>query len=176
MLSSEAFFFMEPLLKFVFRRFTWNFLLLKLTRCYLIEIFYYNLTLSRLYFVLATSFVRSVDQILWCYHSNEVSLAELFHSAIYLVCSSNFWVCGPNPMVLPFKWNLYGATFAYCSFLRIVQNESWFFCCCESFLWPPLRVEGLRVTRDPPSAEMNTVKPAPSGIHASWILTRQQSQ
>ena len=26
---------------------------------------------------------ESVNEILWCYHSNETSLAELLHSAIY---------------------------------------------------------------------------------------------
>ena len=33
---------------------------------------------------------ESVDEILWCYHSNETSSAVLSHGAIYLVCSSNF--------------------------------------------------------------------------------------
>ena len=34
----------------------------------------------------------SVDEILWCDHSNETSSAVLSHDAIYLVCSSNFCV------------------------------------------------------------------------------------
>ena len=33
---------------------------------------------------------KSVDEILWCYHSNETSSAVLSHGTIYLVCSSNF--------------------------------------------------------------------------------------
>ena len=33
---------------------------------------------------------ESVDEILWCYHSNETSSAVLLHGTIYLVCSSNF--------------------------------------------------------------------------------------
>ena len=45
---------------------------------------------------------ESVDKILWCYHSNESSLAVLSRGAIYLVSSSNFRVSGRNPMVLPF--------------------------------------------------------------------------
>ena len=44
-----------------------------------------------------------VDEILWCYHSNETSSAVLSHDTIYLVCRSNFCVCGWNPMVWPFK-------------------------------------------------------------------------
>ena len=37
---------------------------------------------------------ESVDEILWCDHSNETSSAVLSHGTIYLVCSSNFRVCG----------------------------------------------------------------------------------
>ena len=33
---------------------------------------------------------ESVDEILWCCHSHEVSSAVLSHGTIYLVCSSNF--------------------------------------------------------------------------------------
>ena len=54
---------------------------------------------------------ESVDEILWCYHSNETSSAVLSHGTIYLVCSSKFWVCGWNPMVLQFKWNFFTSYF-----------------------------------------------------------------
>ena len=44
--------------------------------------------------VLFISFVvltfESVNQILWCYHSNETSSAVLSHGTIHFVCSSNF--------------------------------------------------------------------------------------
>ena len=33
---------------------------------------------------------ESVDEILWCDHSNETSSAVLSHGTIYLICSSNF--------------------------------------------------------------------------------------
>ena len=33
---------------------------------------------------------ESVDEILWCYHSNETSSAVLSHGAIYIVRFSNF--------------------------------------------------------------------------------------
>ena len=56
---------------------------------------------------------ESVDEILWCYYSNETSSAVLSHGTIYLLYSSNFWVCGWNPMVLPFKWNLFSSTFTW---------------------------------------------------------------
>ena len=55
-----------------------------------------------IYYVVLT--FKSVDEILWCYHSKETSSALLSHGTILiLVCSSNFWICGRNPMVLPFK-------------------------------------------------------------------------
>ena len=33
---------------------------------------------------------ESVDEILWCYHSNGTSSALFLHGTIYLVCSSTF--------------------------------------------------------------------------------------
>ena len=43
---------------------------------------------------------------------------------LLLLRSSNFWVCGWNPVVLPFKWNLFSITFTvYYLFLNILQNE-----------------------------------------------------
>ena len=37
---------------------------------------------------------ESVDETLWCYHSNETSSAMLSRGAIHLIRSSNFCVCG----------------------------------------------------------------------------------
>ena len=42
---------------------------------------------------------ESLNEIQRYEHSNETSSALLSHGTIYLVCSSNFWVCGWNPMV-----------------------------------------------------------------------------
>ena len=72
---------------------------------------YFHMVLFIQYVVLT---LKSVDEILWCYHSSETSSAVLSHGTIYAVCSSNFWVCGWNPMVLPFKWNLFSSTFIWC--------------------------------------------------------------
>ena len=70
-----------------------------------------------------------MDEIQWCYHSNETSLVVLSHGAIYLVCNSNFWIYGWNTMVLPFKWNFFGSTFTWCYlFCSILQIEIWIFC------------------------------------------------
>ena len=52
---------------------------------------YVHLVLFIQYVVLT---FESVDEILWCYHSNETSSAVLSHGTIYSVCSSNFCVCG----------------------------------------------------------------------------------
>ena len=43
---------------------------------------YFHMVLFVLYVVLT---LESEDEILWCYHSNETSWAELLHSTIYLV-------------------------------------------------------------------------------------------
>ena len=53
---------------------------------------------------------ESVHVILWCGPSNDTSSVVLSHGTTYLVCSSNFWICGWNPMVWPFKWNLFSST------------------------------------------------------------------
>ena len=47
---------------------------------------FFHMLLFVLYVVLT---FESVDEILWCYHSNETSSAVLLHGTIYLVCSSN---------------------------------------------------------------------------------------
>ena len=48
---------------------------------------YVHVVLFDLYVVLT---FESVDEILWCYHSNETSSAVLSHGTIYSVCGSNF--------------------------------------------------------------------------------------
>jgi len=46
-----------------------------------------------------------VDEILKCDHSNESYWAVLSCGAVYYAVQggSNFWVCGLNPAVWPFK-------------------------------------------------------------------------
>ena len=66
------------------------------------------------------SFGSVPDEILWCDHSDETSSAVLSHGTIYFVHSSNFWVCGWNPMVWPFKWNLFSSTFTW--YYLLLQN------------------------------------------------------
>ena len=82
---------------------------------------YFHMVLFISYVVLT---FESVDEILWCYHSNETSSAVLSHGTIYLACSCNFWVCGWNLMVLPFKWNLFSSIFTWYYFVFcILQND-----------------------------------------------------
>ena len=90
-----------------------------------------DLTNDREFFIQSTTGIMCMKtpslwtkSYVWCYHSNETSSAVLSHGTIYLVCSSNFWVCGWNPMVWPFKWNLFVSTFAW----------SCLFVCLFSFL------------------------------------------
>ena len=57
-----------------------------------------------------------------------------YSCTIYLVCFSNFWVCGWNPTVLPFKWNLLSSTFTWCYlFFRLLRDEIWKFWCVLIF-------------------------------------------
>ena len=51
---------------------------------------------------------ESVDEILKCDHSNESYWAVLSCGTVYYAVQggSNFWVCGWNPKVWPFKWKL----------------------------------------------------------------------
>ena len=48
---------------------------------------YFLMVLSIEYVVLT---FESLDEILWCKHSNETSSAVLSHGTIYLECNSNF--------------------------------------------------------------------------------------
>ena len=48
---------------------------------------YFHMVLFIKYVVLT---FESVNEIIWCDHSNETSSAVLSHGTIYLVCSSNF--------------------------------------------------------------------------------------
>ena len=48
---------------------------------------YIHVVLFTLYVVLT---FESLEEILWCYHSNETSSVVLSRGTIYLVCSSNF--------------------------------------------------------------------------------------
>ena len=90
-----------------------------------------------------------MDEILWCYHSNETSSAVLSHGTIYLACSSNFSINGWNFGVLEFKWNLFGRTFCkvniylYWDFTK--RNLIFFFWILSLFcLWPLSREIVLR--------------------------------
>ena len=62
-----------------------------------------------------------MEKILWCDHSNELFSSTVFsYGAIYLVCCSNFWVCGENHLVWPFKWIiLFSSIFTWCYLFRI---------------------------------------------------------
>ena len=56
---------------------------------------------------------ESVDEILWCDHSNESYWAVLSCGTVYYAVQggSNFWVCGWNPQVWLFKLKLMSSTF-----------------------------------------------------------------
>ena len=97
---------------------------------------YFHMVPFILYVVLT---LESVDEILRCYHSNELSLAALSHGTIYFVCSSNSWVCGWNPEVLPFKWTLFSSTFSHMVLfiLYVVQTFEFVDKILLPFKWNP---------------------------------------
>ena len=85
--------------------------------------------------------LESVDEILWCDHSNESYWAVLSCGTVYYAVqgSSNFWVCGWNPLMWPFKWKLSACTFTWCysKFYTKFGNL------VELCLWLHLAVKGL---------------------------------
>ena len=58
---------------------------------------------------------ESVDEILKCDHSNESYWAVLSCGTVYYAVQGgfNFWVCGWNPKVWPFKWKVLSSTFLW---------------------------------------------------------------
>ena len=71
---------------------------------------------------------ESVDEILKCDHSNESYWAVLSCGVVYYAVQggSNFWVCGWNPKVWPFKWKLLRSTFLWCClFPNLLQMQIW---------------------------------------------------
>ena len=59
-----------------------------------------------------------------CDHSNESYWAALSGGAVCyaLQSDSNFWVCGRNPKVWPFKWKLLSSIFLWCCLLCCLCN------------------------------------------------------
>ena len=62
-----------------------------------------NIAKSMTYLTRTVLTFASVDEILCCNHLNKTSSAVLSHGTIYSVWSSNLWLCGWDPMVLPFQ-------------------------------------------------------------------------
>ena len=58
---------------------------------------------------------KSGDEIVWCYHLKESSMAVLSHGTIDFVKYTvlTFESVDENPMVLPFKRIVYGSTFTW---------------------------------------------------------------
>ena len=72
---------------------------------------YFPVVLFIMLYKVALTF-ESVDEILKCDHSNESYWTVLSCGAVYYAVQggSNFWVCGWNPEVWPFKWKLLSST------------------------------------------------------------------
>ena len=87
---------------------------------------------------------ESVGEILKCDHSNESYWAILSSGTVYYAVQggSNFWVCGWNAVVWPFKWNFSSITFTMSCFFSAFYKEK-FGIFVEFWLWPLLEVKGL---------------------------------
>ena len=72
-----------------------------------------------------SSFPCYVDENFWCDNSNESYWAALSCGTVYNAVQggSNFWVCGWNPKVWPFKWKLLSSTFLW---YRLLCCTRWF--------------------------------------------------
>ena len=89
-------------------------------KCTLLSSFLYKVVLTFAF----------LNEILKCDHSNESYWAVLSCGTVHYAVQgdSNFWVCGLNPKVWPFKWKLLCSTFPkYCSFSNILHNDFWEF-------------------------------------------------
>ena len=60
--------------------------------------------LGTIYLVCSSNSFESVDQILWCYHSDETSSAVLSHGTVKLVCSSNLLIIFFRIMITLIKY------------------------------------------------------------------------
>ena len=74
-------------------------------------------------------------KMLLCDHSNESYWAVLSSGTVYYAVQGgfNFWVCGWNPMVWPFKWKLRSSTFLWYCLLCCTRLPLLF--CNLSRLW-----------------------------------------
>ena len=75
---------------------------------------YFSVVLFIMLYKVVLTF-ESVGEILKCDHSNEIYWAILSCGTVYYAVQggSNCWVCGWNPKVWPFKWNLLSNTFLW---------------------------------------------------------------
>ena len=86
----------------------------------------------------------SVDEIMKCDHSNESYWAVLSCGTVYYVVHdvSNFWLCGWNPGVWPFKWKLLSSTFLWHC---LICHTRWFYILS---LW--MKSCGVAIQTQPP--------------------------
>ena len=98
---------------------------------------YFPLKLFNIYAVQGGS--ESLAEILKCDHSNKSYWAVLSCGAVYYAVqgSSNFWICGWNPKVWPFKQKLLSAVLSCGAVYYAVQGSSNFWICWwNPKVWP----------------------------------------
>ena len=99
---------------------------------------YFPVVLFILLYKAVLSF-ESVEEILKCDHSNESYWAVLSCGTVYYAAqggSNQFWVCGRNPKVWPFKWKLLSSTFLWCCLLYCTRRYLFWVCGWNPKVWP----------------------------------------
>ena len=86
---------------------------------------------------------ESVDEILWCDHSNESYWAVLYCCTVYNAVQggSNFWVRGWNLMVWPFEWKLLSSTFLWYVLFIMLYKVVLTFETVDEILWSDHLIE-----------------------------------
>ena len=84
--------------------------------------------------------VSVMNEILTCEHSNESHWTVLSCGAVYYAVQggSNFWVCGCNPKVWPFKWKLLRSSSLPCGAVCYAVQGGFNFWVCgwDPHAWP----------------------------------------
>ena len=99
---------------------------------------YFPVVLFIMLYKVALTF-ESVVEILKCDHSNKSYWAVLSCGTVYYAVQggSNFWVCGWNPKVWPFKWKLLSSTFlSHCLFCCTPGGSNFWVCGWNPKVWP----------------------------------------
>ena len=107
-------------------------------RIYTFKVLVNSINIQELNLESCTSNVVLTFEILTCDHSNKSYWAVLSCGAVYYAVQggSNFWVCGRNPKVWPFKWKLLSSTLLWCCLLCCTRSSNFWVWGRNPKVWP----------------------------------------